>query len=63
MKNYKSTKLGDEKHIRYKSLVILDDGVIQEVNSIDDNANQFDYFNGVKTVLLCQSSIKEVIKY
>jgi len=52
-----------EFKIRYKSLVKLDDGVIQEVNSIDNNFNQFDYLNGVKTVLLSQNSIKEVIKY
>jgi len=59
----KKKRMKKEFKIRYKSLVKLDDGVIQEVNSIDNNFNQFDYLNGVKTVLLSQNSIKEVIKY
>lgn len=52
-----------EHQIRYKSIIKLEDGTIQEINSIDNNFNQFDYFNGVKTILLSQDSIKEVIKY
>ena len=58
------TKTQSQKYeIRYKSIVRLDDGGIQEVNSISNAFNQFDYLVGNRTVLISQDSIKEVIHY
>ena len=48
-------------NIYYGRKVLLDDGSIVKVNSVDNKFNQFDYVNGIKTVLLCQDSIMAVL--